>query len=402
MSEESSKLMVDDLDVKGKRVLVRVDFNVPLNDRHEITDDTRIQAALPTVRSLVKAGARVILMSHLGRPKGQVIPEMSLKPVAARLSLLLGAEVVMAPDSIGPDVESLAAGLTDGRVMLLENLRFHKGETGNDPEYAGSLARLGELYVNDAFGTAHRAHASTFGVAEQYDVRAAGYLMDKEIRYLGGVLSNPTRPLTAILGGAKISDKIEIIKTFLDLADSLLIGGGMAFTFYKAQGLEIGDSLLEADKVGLARELMDGSGGDSAKLLLPLDVVIAKELEAGAESRTVAADSIPAGWKGLDIGPRTIEAFKAEIGAANTILWNGPMGVFEVADFAAGTMAVAAAAAERSRAGAISVVGGGDSIAAVKKSGVEGDISHISTGGGASLEFLSGRTLPGISVLTDR
>ncbi|MFC2077159.1 phosphoglycerate kinase [candidate division KSB1 bacterium] len=401
MSEQSSKLMVDDLDVRGKRVLVRVDFNVPLNDRHEITDDTRIQAALPTVKSLVKAGARVILMSHLGRPKGNVVPEMSLKPVAARLSLLLGAEVVMAPDSIGPEVESLAAGLTDGRVMLLENLRFHKGETDNDPDYAGNLARLGELYVNDAFGTAHRAHASTFGVAEQYDVRAAGYLMDKEIRYLGGVLTNPTRPLTAILGGAKISDKIEIIQTFLDLADSLLIGGGMAFTFYKAQGLEIGDSLLEADKVDLARELIDGLG-DKAKLLLPLDVVIAKEIEPGTESRTVAADSIPAGWKGLDIGPRTVDAFAAEIGAANTIVWNGPMGVFEVADFAAGTMAVATAVAERSRAGAVSVVGGGDSIAAIKKSGVEGDISHISTGGGASLEFLSGRELPGISVLTDR
>jgi len=393
------KIGIKQLDLQGKRVLIRVDFNVPLNESLQITDDTRIRASLPTISYAMEHGAKVILLSHLGRPKGKVVPAMSLKPVAARLSDLLGKKVNMANDCIGEEVKAEIGRMQGGEVLLLENCRFHKGDEENDPAFSRALAELADIYVNDAFGSAHRAHASTVGVTCFVSVAAAGFLMQKEIQYLGKVISHPDRPFIAILGGAKVSDKIGVIANLLDKVDALLIGGAMAYTFERAQGLSTGSSLVEEDKVGLAKELLAQAESRKMKLLLPLDHVVAEKVEVGAKTQIVERGNIPSGWKGLDIGPQTIEAYAAQIRSAKTILWNGPLGVFEVEPFNRGTLAIARAIAESS---AISVVGGGDSVAAVTQAKVADKISHVSTGGGASLEFLEGIELPGIAALTDK
>ena len=389
-----NKRSVRDLDVRDKRVLVRVDFNVPVKDG-EVTDDTRIRRALPTIRYLLEDGARPILISHLGRPKGEPDPKYAMDPVAARLQELLGEPVKKLDAAVGPEVEE-ALEDWDGRgVVLLENSRFYPGETSNDPEFADQLAALADLYVNDAFGAAHRAHATTVGVAERLPA-AAGLLMEEEIDYLDKVLKDPERPFVAILGGAKVSDKLGVIESLLGTADSLLIGGAMCFTFFKAQGYEIGNSLVEDDYLEEAKRLMEEAGD---RLVLPVDVVVAEAMEEDAESETVPVDGIPAGKMGLDIGPRTVDLFSEHISGASTIFWNGPMGVFEIDAFAKGTEGVARAVAE---SGATSVVGGGDSVAAVNKLGLEDRMSHISTGGGASLEYVEGKELPGIAVLPDK
>ena len=388
-----AKLSIRDLDLKGKRLFIRVDFNVPLAPGgKEITSDKRIKASLPTIKYALEQGAGLVLASHLGRPKGKVNPEMSLEPAAVRLGELLGKPVKMAPDCIGPEVEAIKPA--PGEVLLLENLRFHPQEEKNDPEFAKKLASLCDLYVNDAFGSAHRAHASTVGMIQFVPKAAAGLLMDKELEYLTKATKNPERPCLAILGGAKVSDKIEVIQNLSKFVDKLLIGGAMAYTFLKAQGKPTGKSLVEDDKVGLAGELLSSVGG---KLMLPADHVVAAELKEGADSQVV--ESIPDGMLGLDIGPKTVAAYSAEIAKAKTIIWNGPMGVFEKPPFDKGTVAVGKAVAG---SGAVSVVGGGDSEKAVKSAGVADKISHISTGGGASLEFLSGIELPGVAALTDR
>lgn len=397
MNRMLNKKSIRDISPKGKRVLVRCDFNVPL-DGSTITDDKRITEALPTVRYLLEQGGRVILCSHLGRPKGQVNPKYSLAPVAARLSELQGCEVPLSADIIGEDAHRLADSLKDGQVMLLENVRFDPREEKNDPEFAKELASLAELYVNDAFGTAHRAHASTAGVAD-YLPAVCGFLIEKEIGFLGGALEDPKRPFTAILGGAKVSDKIGVIRSLLEKVDSLLIGGGMAYTFIKAQGGAIGDSLCEEDKLDLARDLLAEAKEKGVRLLLPVDTVIADAFSEEANTRTVAAGEIPDGWQGLDIGEATRELFAQEIRNAATVVWNGPMGVFEMKKFAAGTEAVAKALAESD---AITIIGGGDSAAAAAQLGYADRISHISTGGGASLEFLEGLVLPGIACLEDK
>jgi phosphoglycerate kinase len=389
-----NKRSVRDLDLRDKRVLVRVDFNVPVKDG-EVTDDTRIRRALPTIRYLLEEGARPILISHLGRPKGEPDPKYAMDPVAARLKELLGESVVKLDAAVGPEVEE-ALDDWDGRgVVLLENSRFYPGETKNDPGFADQLAALADLYVNDAFGAAHRAHATTVGVAERLPA-AAGLLMEEEIDYLDKVLEDPERPFVAILGGAKVSDKLGVIRSLLGTADSLLIGGAMGFTFFKAQGYEIGNSLVEEDYLNEAKRLMEEAGD---RLVLPVDVVVAEAMEEGAESETVAVDGIPSGKMGLDIGPETVALFEGHISGASTIFWNGPMGVFEIDAFAKGTEGVARAVAE---SGATSVVGGGDSVAAVNKLGLEDRMSHISTGGGASLEYVEGKELPGIAVLPDK
>jgi len=393
-----NKKTIRDVEVKGKKVFVRVDFNVPLNENREITDDTRIRAALPTLQYLREQGAKLIVASHLGRPKGQFNEKYSLKPVAKRLSELLGIEVKMAPDVVGPEVEKMAGELQPGEVLLLENVRFYPEEEKNDPEFARKLARLAEIYVNDAFGAAHRAHASTAGIAS-YLPAVAGFLMEKEINFLSRVLNNPERPFVAIIGGAKVSDKIGVIENLLGKVDALLIGGGMANTFLKAMGYETGKSLVEEDKVNLAGELMNKAKEMGVKLLLPIDVVVAPKIEAGVSGKTVAADGIPEEEMALDIGEKTVKLFREEILTAKTVVWNGPMGVFEVEPFDRGTIAVAEAVAE---SGALSVVGGGDSVAAVEKAKVSNKITHISTGGGASLEFLEGKKLPGVEVLYDK
>lgn len=388
-----NKRSVRDLDSGDKRVLVRVDFNVPVNNG-EVTDDTRIRRALPTIRHLLSEGARPVLISHLGRPKGEPDQKYAMDPVAARLQELLGEPVKKLDAAVGPEVEE-ALEDWDGRgVVLLENSRFYPGETSNDPGFADQLAALADLYVDDAFGAAHRAHATTVGVAERLPA-AAGLLMEEEIDYLDKVLEAPERPFVAILGGAKVSDKLGVIESLLETADSLLIGGAMGFTFFEALGYEIGDSLVEDDYLEEAKRLME-EAGDS--LVLPVDVVVAEAMEDGAESETVAVDGIPPGKMGLDIGPETVDLFEGHISGANTIFWNGPMGVFEIDDFAKGTEGVARAVAE---SGATSVVGGGDSVAAVNKLGLEGRMSHISTGGGASLEYVEGKELPGIAVLPE-
>lgn len=387
------KLSIRDLDLKGKRVFMRVDFNVPLSaDGKEITSDKRIKAALPTIQYALEQGAALVLASHCGRPKGKRVPEMSLAPVAARLSELLGRPVPIAPDCIGPEVEAMLPA--PGQVLLLENLRYHSAEEKNDPAFAQQLARLGDLYVNDAFGTAHRAHASTEGIIAFLKPAAAGLLMEKELEYLDKCTKNPEHPCVGILGGAKVSDKIEVIENLLKFVDKLLIGGAMAYTFLKAQGLPTGKSLVEDDKVDLAKKLLDASAG---KLMLPTDHIVAEVLEENAPHEVVTV--IPEGKMGLDIGPATREAYGAVLASAKTIIWNGPMGVFEKKPFDAGTVAVAQAVAS---SGALSVVGGGDSEKAVKAAGLSSKISHISTGGGASLEFLSGLTLPGVAALTDK
>jgi phosphoglycerate kinase len=393
------KIGIDQLDLKGKRVLIRVDFNVPLNESLQVTDDTRIRASLPTISYAMEHGAKVILLSHLGRPKGKRVPEMSLRPVATRLSELLGKRVKMAADCVGEAVKGEIERMQEGEVLLLENCRFHKEDEENDPAFSQSLAELADIYVNDAFGAAHRAHASTVGVTRFLPVAAAGFLMQKEIQYLGKVISRPDRPFIAILGGAKVSDKIGVIRNLIGKVDALLIGGAMTYTFERAQGLSTGSSLGEEDKVGLAKELLEEAESRQRKLFLPLDHVVAEKAEAGARTQIVERGKIPSGWKGLDIGPRTIEAYSAQIRSAQTILWNGPLGVFEVEPFNRGTLAIARAIAGSL---ATSIVGGGDSVAAVTQAKVADKISHISTGGGASLEFLEGIDLPGIAALTDK
>ena len=393
------KKTVKDVDVRSKRVLVRVDYNVPLDANGNVSDDKRITASLPTINYLLEQGARIILCSHLGRPKGEVKKEFSLAPVAKRLKELLpGVNIYFASDCIGEEAERKAAALKDGEILLLENLRFHKEEEKNDPEFAKKLASLAEIYVNDAFGTVHRAHASTAGVAA-YLPAVAGFLIGKELSIMGGALENPERPFVAILGGAKVADKIGVITNLLNKCDTLLIGGGMAYTFFKAMGYEIGDSLLDAESIDLAKQLMETAKEKGVKLLLPVDTVVAKAFAADAEHMIVSANAIPAGWQGLDIGEKTRELFAAEIKNAKTVIWNGPMGVFEFPEFAKGTEAVAKACAE---CGGTTIIGGGDSASAVKKLGYADKMTHISTGGGASLEFLEGKVLPGVAALNDK
>ena len=396
-----NKKTIRDIQVAGKRVLVRVDFNVPLDAELHITDDTRIKAAIPTIQYLLDQGAAVILMSHLGRPKGQVVESMRLTPVAKRLSELLGRPVQMAADCVGPEVEALAKALQPGQVLLLENLRFHKEEEKNDLDFARQLASLGEIYVNDAFGTAHRAHASTEGVTH-YLPGVAGFLMEKEINFLGSALENPRRPFAAIIGGAKVSDKIAVLERLINMVDVLLIGGGMANTFLKAQGYEIGDSLFEEGKVDIARDLLTKAHQRDLKLLLPTDVVIADRFAADATSKVVAIDQVSRGWRIMDIGPETITAFSRALQGAQTIVWNGSLGVAEMPAFARGTVALIEILAERTKDGATTIIGGGDSAAVVDQVGAADQMTHVSTGGGASLELLEGRVLPGVAALQDK
>ena len=390
-----NKKTIRDVDLKGKRVLMRVDYNVPIKEG-VIGDDKRVRATLPTIKYILDQGASLILMSHLGRPSGAGFEaDFSLKPVAERLGELLGKPVKMAPDNVGPEVEAMAAALRPGDVLVLENVRFHKGETKNDMTLAEQMAKLGDMFVNDAFGTAHRAQASTEGVAH-FLPAVAGFLMEKEIDFLGRATENPERPYVVILGGAKVSDKIAVIKNMLVKADKVLIGGGMANTFFKAQGLEMGDSLVEDDVLDTARELLSEAGD---KLVLPVDAVAADAFDNAANSKTVAVDAVEPGWRILDIGPATVARFKEILKTAKTVAWNGPMGVFEMPNFAKGTFAIAQALAELD---AVTVIGGGDSASAVKKAGVADKMSHVSTGGGASLEFLEGKVLPGVAALEDK
>jgi phosphoglycerate kinase len=394
-----NKKTIEDIDVKGKKVLARCDFNVPLKDG-EITNDKRIVAALPTIKYLMEHGAKVILCSHLGRPKGEYKPEFSLAPVAKRLSEYLGVEVKLAEDAevVGPNAKAMAAELKDGEVMLLENVRYRAEETKNEENFSKELASLADIFVNDAFGTAHRAHCSTTGVAS-YLPAVCGYLIQKEIKFMGGALANPKRPLVAILGGAKVSDKIGVIENLIDKCDTIIIGGGMAYTFMKYLGHNIGTSLLEADWVEKAGEMMKKAEDKGVKFLIPVDNKVGKEYDENTEAKVVSSDDIPDGWMGLDIGPETQEVFANAIKGAGTVIWNGPMGVSEWDNFAAGTICVAKAVAD---SGAISIIGGGDSVAAVTKLGFADKMSHISTGGGASLEFLEGKDLPGICALQDK
>ncbi len=396
-----NKLTIDDVQFTGKRVLVRVDFNVPMNNS-VITDDTRIVESLPTIKKLLKDGGRVILMSHFGRPKGKRNMEYSLKPVADRLAQLLSQPVAFAPDCIGPEVAKIVNAMKNGECLLLENVRFHAEEEANDEVFARHLASLGDVYVNDAFGSAHRAHASTEGVTKFIKPSVAGYLMQKEIDYLGRAVLNPQHPYMAILGGAKISGKIDVIQNLMGKVDVLLIGGGMMFTFYKAQGLEVGNSLVEADKIELAKQILDDAKKRNIKLLLPVDCVIAQKMEEGQDRKNVKVTEIPQGWAGFDIGVETVRLFEDELKKAKTVVWNGPMGVFEIDSFAHGTYAVARALAEITKHGAITIVGGGDSAAAIAQAGLSDAVSHVSTGGGASLEFLEGKELPGIAALTNK
>ncbi|MFM8294338.1 MAG: phosphoglycerate kinase [Microcystaceae cyanobacterium] len=394
------------VDLSGKRVLVRVDFNVPLDDAGAITDDTRIRAALPTIQDLSSKGAKVILVSHFGRPKGETLAErvkdkLRLTPVATRLSELLGKSVAKPSDCIGAEVETAIAALNDGDVLLLENVRFHPGEEANDPEFAKQLAANADLYVNDAFGTAHRAHASTEGVTHYLSPAVAGYLIEKELQFLQGAIEEPKRPLVAIVGGSKVSSKIGVIKSLLAKCDKLILGGGMIFTFYKAQGLSVGKSLVEEEKLALATELMATAEAKGVEFLLPTDVVVANKFDKDADAQTVSVDAIPDGWMGLDIGPDSVKAFQSALEGCGTVIWNGPMGVFEFDKFAVGTEAIARSLADLTAKGTITIIGGGDSVAAVEKVGVAEKMSHISTGGGASLELLEGRVLPGIAALND-
>jgi phosphoglycerate kinase len=393
-----AKKTIEDVDVTGKRVLVRVDFNVPLTEDGKVADDKRIVAALPTIQYLLEHKAKVILCSHLGRPKG-VTPEFSMAPVGERLSVLLpDTRIWMADDVIGESARTAVADMKEGEIVLLENVRFHPEEEKNDPEFAKQLASLADLYVSDAFGTVHRAHASTVGVAA-YLPAVAGFLIGKELGIMGKALEDPERPFVAILGGAKVSDKIGVITNLLDKCDSLIIGGGMAYTFLKAQGYEIGTSLLDADSIGLAKDIMAKAKAKGTNFLLPLDNVVATEYKADAEHKVVDSTNMPAGWMGLDIGPKTVEAFRKVILVAKTVIWNGPMGVFEMPAFAEGTRAIAQACADCK---GTTIIGGGDSASAVKKLGFAKQMTHISTGGGASLEFLEGKVLPGVAVLNDK
>lgn len=396
-----NKLSIEDLELKGKKVLVRVDFNVPLDENLKITDDIRIVSALPTIKKIIDEGGKAILMSHLGRPKGEKKTEFSLKPAALRLSELLDKDVRFAPDCVGDEVKAIVSGLKNGDVLLLENLRFHNAETKNDPEFSKQLAELGDIYVNDAFGSAHRAHASTEGVTKYIDICASGYLMQKELEFLGKAIANPERPFTAILGGAKISGKIDVIENLLPKVDTLIIGGGMAYTFIKAMDYDIGKSLLEEDRINMAKNILEKAENSAVKFLLPTDVVIADEFSNDSPKQTVDIDMIPSDKMGMDIGKKTTGIFVEEILNSKTIIWNGPMGVFEFDNFAAGTNAVAKALVEATEKGAVTIIGGGDSAAAIKKAGLADKVSHVSTGGGASLEFLEGKQLPGVIALTD-
>ncbi len=397
-----TKLTIQDLDLRGKRVFIRVDFNVPLKDG-VVTDDTRIRETLPTLKLAIEKGGRLVLASHLGRPKGGPEAKYSLMPAAKKLEELLGKPVAFAADCVGADAEAKSKALKDGDVLVLENVRFHPEEEKNDEGFSKQLAALCDgIFICDAFGSAHRAHASVVGITRFVKQSAAGLLMEKELAYIGRAISNPTRPFVAILGGAKVSDKIEVVENLMKIADAMLIGGGMAYTFLKAQGLSIGKSLVEEDKLDLARKILADVKRKNFKLLLPLDNVVAPEFKADAPTKIVEVAVIPADQMGLDIGPKTIAVYSAEIAKAKTIVWNGPMGVFEMPAFAKGTLAIAQAVAAATTAGAISIVGGGDSVAAIHQSGLAGKISHISTGGGASLEFLGGRKLPGVEALTNK
>lgn len=395
-----NKKTIRDVNVEGKRVFVRCDFNVPLDENSKITDENRIQGALPTIKYLLDHGAKVVLASHLGRPKNGPEAKFSLKPVAERLNQLLGGKVTMANDVIGEDAQKKVAALKNGEAVLLENVRFHKEEEKNDPEFAKKLASFADIFVNDAFGTAHRAHASTEGISHFVKTSVAGFLIEKELEVMGGALADPKRPFVAILGGAKVSDKIGVINNLLEKVDKLLIGGAMAYTFIVAKGGKVGMSKLEADKVDLAKELLEKAKAKGVELYLPVDTVIAQEFKADAESKVCETMAIPDGWEGLDIGPKTAELFAGVIKTAKTVIWNGPMGVFEFPKFAVGTKAVAQALADNPKA--ITIIGGGDSAAAIEQLGYADKVTHISTGGGASLEFLEGKVLPGIACLNDK
>ena len=388
-------------DVSGKKVLVRADFNVPLDDAGNITDDTRIRAALPTIQDLTGKGAQVILTSHFGRPKGKVNESMRLTPVAKRLSELLGSEVIKCDDCIGPDVASKVGAMQNGQVALLENVRFYPGEEKNDPEFAKQLASVADLYVNDAFGTAHRAHASTEGVTKYLSPSVAGFLIEKELKYLQAAIESPQRPLAAIIGGSKVSSKIGVIETLLEKCDKLFLGGGMIFTFLKSRGIGVGSSLVEDDKLELAKSLEKKAKERNVALLLPTDVIVADKFAADANTQTVSVEAIPDGWMGLDIGPDSVKAFQAALADCKSVIWNGPMGVFEMEKFAAGTKAIAETLAELTPKGTSTIIGGGDSVAAVEQAGLADQMSHISTGGGASLELLEGKELPGIAALDE-
>lgn len=393
-----NKKTIKDIEIKGKKVLVRCDFNVPMDENQNIADNTRIVAALPTINYLVENNCAVILCSHLGRPKGEVKPEYSLKPVAKELEKLMGKEILMAKDVIGEDAKSKAEALKNGQILLIENVRFHKEETDNKEEFAKALASMAEIYVNDAFGSSHRAHASTAGVAK-YLPAVSGFLIEKELKFLGNAIANPQRPFVAILGGAKVSDKIGVIDNLLEKVDTLIIGGGMAYTFFKAKGYEIGKSICELDKLELAKDLMKKAEEKGVKLMFPVDIKIGKEYQADTPSQNVKCTEILADWEGLDIGEETIKEYTEELKKAKTVVWNGPLGVFEFEQFAVGTNSIAKALAQIE---AMTIIGGGDSAAAVKKAKLEDKMTHISTGGGASLEFLEGKTLPGIECLLDK
>ena len=398
-----AKKAIADIDVKGKRVFMRVDFNVPLDENCNITNDRRIQMALPSIKTALDGGARLVLASHLGRPKGERSDKFSLAPAAERLSELLSQDVKLAPDCIGPEVQAMVNALQDGEVIVLENLRFHAGETKNIPEFTAQLANLADIYVNDAFGTAHREHASMYGVPSVLGPgrRVCGFLIEKELKYLGDTLQNPAKPFVAVLGGAKVSDKISVIENLLGKVDRILIGGGMAYTFFKAQGYEVGKSLCEEDKLGLASELLASAQGKGCEIVLPVDNIIAREFKANAENK-VNTGNIEADWQGLDIGPEARKLFADKLADAKTIVWNGPMGVFEMEPFGAGTIVIAEAIAEATDKGATSIIGGGDSAAAVAQLGLEERISHISTGGGASLEFLEGKGFASLDILDEK
>lgn len=395
------KLSIRDVDVEGKIVLARVDFNVPIDSDKSITDDTRIVASLPTIHSVVDRGGRLVLMSHLGRPRGQRDAELSLLPVAHRLGELIDNPLRFVDDCIGEDVAAKAASLSDGEILMLENLRFHPGEEANDPEFARRLADVAEVYVNDAFGTAHRAHASTDGVSSYIATRAAGLLMEKELAALGDALHDPERPFVAVLGGAKIKGKINLIKSLMDTVDVVLVGGGMMYTFFEASGLEIGRSIVDQSFHSMCRELLERTRSGPSRLLLPVDTIIAEDIDDEAATREVSIADIPEDWLGVDIGPKTVDLFKSEIALAETVFWNGPMGIFEKPNFAEGTKAIARAVADSTERGATTIVGGGDSLAAINLMGIADRYSHVSTGGGAALEFMEGRPLPGVDALCD-
>jgi phosphoglycerate kinase len=402
MANEFNKLTLDDIDVAGKKVLMRVDFNVPLSDMMQVTDDSRIRAALPSIRKVIEGGGRLILASHLGRPKGKPEQRFSMLPVVHTLTDLLGKEVQLLPDTIGPEVMMYTERMKDGDVALLENTRFHEGETKNDPDFAAAMARLADVYVNDAFGTAHRAHASTEGVTHHLTPCVAGYLMQKEIEYLGNAIANPKRPFVAVLGGAKISGKIDVIQSLLNKVDTILLGGAMTYTFDKKAGLSVGESLVEDDRLAMAGELLEAFKNAKAKVVLPIDNITADKFAADANTQIVKRGEIADGWSGLDIGPETAAAYSEIVRNAGTVVWNGPMGVFEMDKFSAGTRAVAEAMAAATEHGAVTVVGGGDSASAIATFGLTEKVSHVSTGGGASLEFLEGKTLPGLAALTNK